>query len=204
MQKRIILATNSHGKLIEFSSLLAEQPFTILSQRELSIPEVEETGLTFVENAILKARHASFYGNLPAIADDSGLMVDALNGAPGVYSARYAAESGSSKNTSSSDNIAKLLSELQEIQVERRSARFYCAIVYLRHTKDPAPIICYGIWEGVILFAPRGHKGFGYDPIFWVPTHNCTAAELPLEVKNQISHRGLAISRLMRALGIVA
>lgn len=191
MHNRIILATKNPGKLSEFRNLLAEQPFEIISQSELKISEAEETGLTFVENAILKARHASLHGNLPAIADDSGVMVDALNGAPGIYSARYAG---------GGDNILKLLQQLSSVPAEKRSARFCCVIVYLNHAQDPYPVICQGIWEGSILFAPRGSDGFGYDPIFWVPTHNCSAAELDVKLKNKISHRGQAVNQLIQAL----
>ena len=191
----IVLATNNQGKLIEFKNLLAGKGLEIVAQSELNITEIEESGLTFVENAILKARHASLCSNLPAIADDSGVMVDALNGAPGIYSARYAERNGKRKVTSFAANIEKLLQDLSSVPAEERSARFYCIIVYLKHANDPAPLICQGVWKGSILFEPRGSNGFGYDPIFWVPTHNCSAAELPLEIKNQISHRGQAIKQ---------
>jgi XTP/dITP diphosphohydrolase len=196
----IVLATNNQGKLVEFKNLLAGKGLEIVAQSELSISEIEESGLTFVENAILKARYASKQSNLPAIADDSGLMVDALNGAPGIYSARYAEGNGKRKVTGSVANIEKLLQELASVPAEKRTARFYCIIVYLKHANDPAPLICQGVWEGSILFEPRGSNGFGYDPIFWVPTHNCSAAELPIEIKNSISHRGKAIGQFCKLI----
>jgi XTP/dITP diphosphohydrolase len=160
------------------------------------VVEVEETGLTFVENALLKARNATRHTGLPAIADDSGIEVDALHGAPGIYSARYAGEGASDAR-----NLEKLLADLRDVPEARRTARFVCLMVYLRHELDPTPIICQGSWEGRVLFEPRGAGGFGYDPVFFVPTHSCSSAELPPEVKNQLSHRGQALRALVAALG---
>lgn len=192
---RIVLASNNPGKVREFGQLLAGLQRTVLPQSALEVPEVEETGLTFVENAILKARNAAQHTGLPAIADDSGLEVDALKGAPGIYSARYAG--GGASDTA---NLQKLLTDIKDVEESARSARFQCVLVYLRHALDPTPIICQGTWEGRLLHAPRGAQGFGYDPIFYVPTHHCTSAELPPEVKNQLSHRGQALRLLLAAL----
>lgn len=189
---RVVLASNNDNKLREINNYFQKTSITLISQRELKLHEIEETAPSFVENAILKARHASINSGLPAIADDTGLEVDALNGSPGIFSARY-----SGKNANSINNIAKLLHELHTIPEQQRTARFQCIIVYLRHPHDPTPIICQGTWEGRILFAPQGENGFGYDPIFFVPTHNCSAAELPLEIKNQISHRAQALAKLI-------
>ncbi len=188
---KIVLASSNPGKLREIQELFAGLSYEIIPQSELAVPEAEETGLSFVENAILKARHASQYTKLPAIADDSGLEIDALNGEPGIYSARYAGI-----NAASEDNVAKVLRQMAHIPEAERGARFQCVMVYMRHAKDPAPVICQGTWEGNILFEEHGHNGFGYDPVFFVPTHNCSAAELPPDVKNQISHRGQALRKL--------
>jgi len=193
--KRIVLASNNGSKLRELSALLEDLPFELVNQSEFGVPAVEETGLTFVENAILKARHAAAHTGLAAIADDSGLEVDALDGAPGVYSARYAGA-----NASDADNNTKLLAALENVPDERRGARFRCAGVYLRHALDPAPIIGEGAWEGGILHIPRGTNGFGYDPLFYDPIHDCALAELPPAVKNRGSHRGRALRRLARLL----
>lgn len=193
--EKIIFATNNPHKLAEFKQLLDASALPIIAQNELNISEANETGLTFVENAIIKARHACSVASLPAIADDSGLEVDLLDGAPGVYSARYAGS-----GASSSDNIAKLLNELGTVQDKVINARFHCCMVYLEHKLHPAPFIAYGVWEGQIICRPQGVNGFGYDPIFWVSTHNCTAAELPIEIKNQISHRALAARQLIAYL----
>jgi XTP/dITP diphosphohydrolase len=193
--QRIVLASNNKAKVEELRTLLGGLPFEIVTQSEFDMPAVAETGLTFVENAILKARHASAHAGLPAIADDSGLEVDALNGAPGVYSARYA---GTEANNSL--NNAKLLAALDGVPDSQRGACFQCVVVYLRHTRDPAPIICAGTWAGRILSAPRGSYGFGYDPLFYVPTHHCASAELPPDIKNRISHRARALRRLARLL----
>ena len=192
---RIVLASNNPGKVREFGQLLAGLQRTVLPQSALEVPEAEETGLTFVENAILKARNAAQHTGLPAIADDSGLEVDALKGAPGIYSARYAGN-----GASDAANLQKLLTDIKDVEESARSARFQCVLVYMRHALDPTPMICQGTWEGHLLHAPRGTQGFGYDPIFYVPTHHCTSAQLTPEVKNQLSHRGQALRRLLAAL----
>ncbi|KPK11706.1 MAG: non-canonical purine NTP pyrophosphatase [Acidithiobacillales bacterium SG8_45] len=195
MSRRVVLASNNPGKVREIGQLLADQEIEVLPQSEFGIPEAEETGLTFVENAILKARHAAHLAGLPAIADDSGIEVDALNGAPGIYSARFAG-----KGASDADNLQKLLEELKDVPEAQRAARFQCLMVYMRHDADPTPLICQGTWEGRILFEPRGTGGFGYDPVFYVPTHDCASAELAPEEKNRLSHRGQAIRKLVVAL----
>lgn len=192
---RIVLASNNLGKVREIGQLLAGQHIEVLPQNEFKIPEVEETGLSFVENALLKARHAAELSGLPAIADDSGLEVDALNGAPGIYSARFAGA-----GATDADNNRKLLEEMKDVPDEKRSARFQCIMVYMQHAADPTPIICQGTWEGRILHQPQGENGFGYDPLFLVPERNCSSAELPAEVKNAMSHRGKALNALLRAL----
>lgn len=193
--KKIVLASNNQGKVRELGQMLAKLDMEILPQSEFNAGEVEETGLTFVENAILKARHAAKVSGLPAIADDSGLEVDALNGAPGIYSARFAGVGASDEA-----NLQKLLSDLNDIPDEQRTARFQCLLVYMRHAEDPVPLICQGSWEGSITRAPRGESGFGYDPVFFVPTHNCTSAQLTAEEKNRLSHRGQALQKLLLAL----
>ncbi len=193
--QRIVLASNNSAKLQELAALLEGLPCEIVNQSAFAVPAADETGLTFVENAILKARHACAHTELAAIADDSGLEVDALGGAPGVHSARYAGP-----NASDTDNNASLLAALEEIPDARRSARFRCVVVYLRHARDPAPIIGQGVWEGEILHAPRGAHGFGYDPLFYVPSHQCPSAELPSQTKNRISHRARALRRLARLM----
>lgn len=191
----IVLASNNPGKVREFNALLTGHRITVVPQSEYGVPEADETGLSFVENAILKARHAALLTGLPAIADDSGIEVDALNGAPGIYSARFAG-----KGAGDRANLEKLLADLYDVPEELRGARFQCLMVYMRHANDPTPLICQGTWEGRILFAPRGSQGFGYDPVFFVPTHNCSSAELPPEVKNALSHRGQALRKLVAAL----
>lgn len=195
MTRRVVLASGNSGKVREIGALLAGLDIEVVPQSDFNIDEAEETGLTFVENAIIKARHAAQLTGLPAIADDSGLEVDALKGAPGIYSSRFAGVDASSQ-----DNVNKLLADLQEIPEAQRTARFQCVIVYLEHAADPTPVICQGRWEGRILFASHGTNGFGYDPIFYVPTHDCAAAELPPDVKNQLSHRGVALKQLLTAL----
>ncbi|NCA70168.1 MAG: RdgB/HAM1 family non-canonical purine NTP pyrophosphatase [Sphingobacteriia bacterium] len=192
----IVLASNNPGKVREINQLLADARIRVVPQQDHAVPEVEETGLTFVENAILKARHAARHSGLAAIADDSGLEVDALAGAPGIYSARYAGI-GASDHA----NLMKLLADLEGVAESERTARFQCILVYLRHPADPTPLICQGTWEGMILTAPRGVHGFGYDPIFWVPTHGCSSAELDPATKNQLSHRGQALRQLRALLG---
>ena len=167
MTKRIVLASNNPGKVREINQMLAGLHLTVVPQSDFEVTEVEETGLTFVENALLKARNAARCTGLPAIADDSGLEVDALHGAPGIYSARYAGKGAGDKA-----NLLKLLEDIKNVPDEKRSARFQCVLVYLRHELDPTPIICQGTWEGRLLRAPVGDNGFGYDPIFFVPTHS--------------------------------
>ncbi len=195
--KKIVLASGNAGKLREFQQLLAGCGYEVLPQSQFFSENAEETGLSFVENAILKARFACEKTGLPAIADDSGIEVDALNGRPGIYSARYAGESGSD-----AANNAKLLQELQGVSEEKRSARYHAVLAFMRHAQDPTPILCHGVWEGKILTAPRGEGGFGYDPLFWLPSHQCASAELSKEEKNRISHRGQAMQKLLAALAI--
>jgi XTP/dITP diphosphohydrolase len=189
----IVLASNNPGKIKEIQALLPD--YSIIPQSEFVQTEAEEAGLTFVENALLKARHAAQHCHLPVIADDSGLALDALGGAPGIYSARYAGPGASDK-----DNNDKLLLELAGVPFEERTARFICVIVMLEHAADPVPLIAQGIWEGKILMHPQGASGFGYDPLFWVPGQDCSSAELPPEVKNSLSHRGQALRQLVLML----
>lgn len=193
--KKIVLATNNQGKVKELQNLLADAGFNVIAQSEYQVPDADETGLTFVENAILKARHTAQLTGLPSIADDSGLAVDALSGAPGIYSARYSGEGATDQK-----NNQKLLDALKNIADDKRSAYFYCALVFMRHANDPTPIICLGKWNGVILKQPSGQGGFGYDPLFYVPELGCSAAELTREQKSQISHRGQALKLLMEKL----
>lgn len=193
---RLVIASNNQGKLAELTGLLAPLGLQPVAQGELGVTEAEEPAVTFVENAILKARHASRATGLPALADDSGLAVDALGGRPGVRSARFAGDSATDR-----DNIDALLQALADTPDDRRAAQFHCVLVYLRHSEDPTPIICHGRWPGRILRAPRGDGGFGYDPVFWVPEKNCSAAELSREAKGQISHRGRALTQLLVQLG---
>ncbi len=192
----IVLASSNPGKVREINQVLAGLNVIVRPQAEFNVIDAEETGLTFVENAILKARNAAQHTGLPAIADDSGLEVDALAGAPGIYSARYAGEGASDWK-----NLEKLLDALADVPEENRSARFQCLMVYMRHADDPTPLICQGSWEGRILTAARGSNGFGYDPVFYVPTHNCASAELAAKTKNSLSHRGQALRQLVAALG---
>jgi XTP/dITP diphosphohydrolase len=195
MSRRIVLATSNPGKVKEINRLLNNSELEVVPQSEVGVADIEETGLTFVENAILKARNAAACSGLPAIADDSGLEVDALEGAPGIYSARYAGA-----NASDQDNLQQLLRDLATVPDGQRSARFQCLMVYLRHARDPVPLIFQGTWEGSILPAPRGENGFGYDPVFYVPEERCSSAELAAEVKNNLSHRGQALRQLVAAL----
>ena len=192
-QQVVVLASGNAGKLRELGQVLAPLAVTLKPQDEFNVPEVEETGLSFVENAIIKARAATQHSGLPAIADDSGLEVDYLNGAPGIHSARYSGAGDEANN-------AKLLRELAAIPEAQRSARFQCVLVYMRHALDPTPLICQASWEGRILFEPQGDNGFGYDPLFYVPAYQCSSAELQPEVKNRISHRARASAILFETL----
>ena len=194
--RQLVLASNNPGKAREIGQLLAGRHITVRPQSDFGVPEAEETGLTFVENALIKARNAALHSGLGAIADDSGIEVDALNGAPGIYSARYAGPGADDMA-----NNRKLLQALADVGEAERSARFLCVMVYLRHAEDPTPLICQGTWEGRILHAPQGSNGFGYDPLFFVPDENCSAAELPPQTKNRLSHRGQALRQLLQALG---
>lgn len=189
--KTIVLASSNAGKVKEFTEILAEYRCVVIPQSEYHVNDAEETGLSFIENAILKARNAAQHTGLAAIADDSGLEVDALDGAPGIYSARYAGQ-----GASDGANVQKLLNALKDVPELQRTARFQCAIAFMRHAHDPMPLVCCGTWEGNVLFEPRGQQGFGYDPVFYVPTHQCSAAELPPAVKNQLSHRAQALRAL--------
>ena len=193
MKKTLVLATGNPGKVNELAQMLNPLEINVVPQSDFNVPDVAETGTTFVENAIIKARHAAKITGLPAIADDSGLEVDALNGAPGVYSARYAGE-----HASDQDNINKLLKELADNPV--RTARFWCVLVLMRHADDPAPLICSASWEGQITQNQDGQGGFGYDPIFYVPELECTSAQLTKQQKNAVSHRGQALQRLLSEL----
>lgn len=189
----IVLASSNLGKIREIQAIL--QNDNILPQSQFNVVEPAETGSTFVENAIIKARNASAHCGLPAIADDSGLVVDALNGAPGVISARYAGDGASDQA-----NLDKVLWAMQDVPPEQRTAHFICVMVYLKHAHDPTPVIAQGIWEGRILRQPVGENGFGYDPIFWVDTHQCSSAQLAPDIKNSLSHRGQALQKLRLAL----
>ncbi|MFN3843196.1 MAG: RdgB/HAM1 family non-canonical purine NTP pyrophosphatase [Rehaibacterium terrae] len=193
--KRLVLASGNPGKLAELRELLADSGLDLHAQSELGIADPEETGLTFVENALIKARHAAQASGLPALADDSGLIVDALGGEPGLRSARYAGAQGDH-----AANIAKLLAALAGVPAAQRTARFHCVIVLLRHPEDPQPLIAEGTWEGLILEAPRGDGGFGYDPVFLDPAQQLSAAEMDPGLKHRLSHRGQALARLLERL----
>ena len=188
MSKKIVLASNNHNKIKEFQEILNSKDIELISQSKLNIPEAEETGLTFVENAIIKARNASYLSKLPAIADDSGIEVDALSGRPGIYSARYAGT-----NCDDHKNNQLLLEELSGIPLEQRTARYHCTIVYLQNYDHPVPRIYNSSWEGLIGLKEEGKNGFGYDPLFYLPELKCTSAELSEAEKNSISHRGKAL-----------
>ncbi|HRQ66886.1 MAG TPA: RdgB/HAM1 family non-canonical purine NTP pyrophosphatase [Xanthomonadaceae bacterium] len=192
---RLVVATGNAGKLVELHELLAGLPVELVTQSELGIADIAETGRSFVENALIKARHASAASGLPALADDSGLLVDSLHGAPGLHTARFAGP-----QATAADNIAKLLDELRNVPEASRGAHFHCVLALLRHPEDPAPLIASGSWHGRILTAPRGTGGFGYDPVFFDPTHGLSAAEMPAELKNRISHRGRALAALRAEL----
>ena len=192
---KLVLASGNAGKLVEIREVLADLSVELVAQGDLGVDDAEETAATFVENAILKARHAAGITGLPALGDDSGICVDAIDGAPGLLSARYAGEHGNSVA-----NIAKLLDVLKDVPEDSRGAHFFCVIVLLRHANDPAPLIAEGRWPGRILEAPRGKGGFGYDPVFFDPARNASAAELEAGEKNRISHRGQALARLRELL----
>ncbi|CAK1905238.1 XTP/dITP diphosphatase [Vibrio crassostreae] len=192
---KIVLATGNQGKVREMADILSEFGFDVVAQSEFNVSEVAETGTTFIENAIIKARHAAKETGQPAIADDSGLEVDYLNGAPGIYSARYSGEGATDKQ-----NIEKLLNAMQGVETEKRTARFHCVLVLMRHENDPTPLVCHGKWEGHILTEEHGENGFGYDPVFFVPEDNCASAELESSRKKQLSHRGKALASLLKTL----
>jgi XTP/dITP diphosphohydrolase len=195
MTQKIVLATGNKGKVVELSKMLAPFQYQVVPQTELGVTDADETGLTFIENAIIKARHAALSTGLAAIADDSGLAVDALAGAPGIYSARYAGEAATDAS-----NIDKLLLALKDVPAAKRSAQFHCVLVYLRHAEDPTPVVCHGVWQGEITQQRSGSAGFGYDPVFYVPSEGCTSAELSRERKQQLSHRGQALTQLLQLL----
>ncbi len=186
--KKLVLATGNQGKLAELQGLLQGQNYELVAQSQFGFEEAIEDGLSFIENAIIKARHAAKHTDLPSLADDSGLEVDALRGAPGIYSARFAGQTASD-----SDNVAKLLRQLSDVASDQRSARFHCVVAYVRHAEDPAPLIVARTWEGEIAQQCAGENGFGYDPVFYVPSEGCTAAQLSPEEKNTLSHRGQAL-----------
>lgn len=195
MDKKIVLATGNQGKVKELASMLSGLGFEVVPQSDFNVTDVPETGTTFVENAIIKARHAAKQTGLPAIADDSGLAVNALGGAPGVYSARYSGE-----NATDQTNITKLLEEMADIPKDQRQAKFLCVLVFMRHADDPSPIICQGEWQGEITTSRFGEQGFGYDPVFWVAEKNCSSAQLTPQQKNSLSHRGKALQLLLNQL----
>lgn len=192
---KIVLASGNRKKLDELNSILAPLGFDVVPQSRFGVPEVEETGLTFVENAILKARNAAAHTGLPALSDDSGIEVDALQGAPGIYSARFAGP-----DATDADNNALLVKRLQALPEASRRARYQCIIVFMRHAHDPVPLIAQGSWEGEVQLTPAGQHGFGYDPHFYIPALGCTAAEMEPAEKNRISHRGRALQALAQAL----
>ena len=192
MSQQIVLASGNQGKIAEIQAMLQHHDIEVISQSFFDVPDIEETGTTFIENAIIKARHAAKITGLPAIADDSGLEVDAINGQPGVYSARYA---GLPSNDTL--NTKKLLNALDGIPEKKRSARFHCLMIFMAHATDPSPLIGQGTWEGRIAFQEAGDNGFGYDPVFYSPEHQCVSAELTATIKNRVSHRAQALNQLM-------
>lgn len=192
---KVVLASGNKKKIRELTDILAPFDMDIVPQSEFNVPEADETGLTFVENAILKARNAARVTGLPALADDSGIEVDALNGAPGIYSARF-----SGADATDDKNNALLLEKLDQVPEQARTARYQAVIVFMRHADDPTPLIAQGSWEGRILRAPQGDGGFGYDPLFWVEEKQCSAAQLSAEAKHSLSHRGKALARLQAVL----
>lgn len=193
--QKIVLATGNQGKVREMADLLSDFGFDVVAQSEFNVSEVAETGTTFIENAIIKARHAAKETGLCAIADDSGLGVDSLKGAPGIYSARYAGEGATDQQ-----NLEKLLKAMEGVPESERTARFHCVLVLMRHENDPTPIVCHGKWEGRILTQAEGDNGFGYDPVFFVPEDNCASAQLEPTRKKQLSHRGKALKQLFATL----
>jgi XTP/dITP diphosphohydrolase len=195
VNKKIVLATGNTGKVNEISGILSDLGITVLPQSQFDVVEVAETGSTFIENAIIKARHAAKQSGLSAIADDSGLAVYALGGEPGIFSARYSGDQATDKT-----NITKLLKVMADIPMGKRQAKFLCVLVYMRHADDPTPIICQGEWNGEIMTKQQGENGFGYDPIFWVKEQNCSSAQLSPEQKNMLSHRGKALKLLFAQL----
>ncbi|GAL36266.1 nucleoside 5-triphosphatase RdgB [Vibrio maritimus] len=195
MNKKIVLATGNQGKVKEMADLLSDFGFEVHAQSEFNVSEVAETGTTFIENAIIKARHAAKETGFAAIADDSGLEIDYLKGAPGIYSARYYGEGATDKL-----NLEKVLTEMQGVPEEQRTARFHCVLVLMRHENDPTPLVCHGKWEGRILTEASGENGFGYDPIFFVPEEGCASAELEPVRKKQLSHRGQALNELFATI----
>lgn len=195
MKQQIIFASNNPGKIQEVKHYFATFAYDIIAQNDFNLPSVKETGQSFIENALLKARHAAQHCQAPVLADDSGLVVDALQGEPGLHSARYAGEPCSDKK-----NNQKLLEALQNTIHQQRNACFVCVMVYLRHPSDPIPLIAQGLWHGQILTSPQGEQGFGYDSLFFVPTYDCSAAELPLKIKNKISHRAQALTKMCQQL----
>lgn len=195
---KIVLASGNVGKVREVGELLEGLSINVLPQSEFSVPEAEETGLTFIENALLKARNAAYHTGLAAIADDSGIAVDVLQDRPGIYSARFAGV-GASDN----ENFEKLIELVKPFPQAQRTARFICSMVYLRHENDPVPVIAEGVWEGHLVIEPQGENGFGYDPIFYVPSQQCTSAQLTPEIKNKLSHRGQALKQLLGRLSKV-
>jgi len=195
--KKLVLASGNKGKLAELNRMLEPKSIQVIAQSEFKIPDADETGLTFIENAIIKARHAAKLSGLPALADDSGLEVDALKGAPGIYSARFSG-SGSTDQT----NNTKLLQELADLPETQRTARFHCVLALMKHENDPTPLICHGVWEGRILSEPSGDNGFGYDPLFFAFDQECASANLTPAVKNKVSHRGQAMAQLIAQLAL--
>lgn len=190
--QEVVIASNNPGKLSEIKQLLLSSAFKVIPQSDFNIPEIEETGTSFIENALLKAKNASHHARLPAIADDSGIVVDALHGEPGIYSARYAGKAASDE-----ENLQKLIDNIKPIPEHQRDAHFVCVMVYLRYPNDPMPLIAQGVWDGIAITEPKGVNGFGYDPIFYLPTHHCTSAELQADTKNRLSHRGQALRSLL-------
>ena len=198
VKKKVVLASGNAGKLREFFDILSDVGFEVVAQSDYEVTDVPETGLTFVENAIIKARNAAQQTGLPALADDSGIEVDALRGQPGIYSARYAKMNNAGEGNQA--NNSHLLEQMKNISTEQRTARFRCCIVYMRHAEDPSPLIADGSWEGTIMTEPSGVNGFGYDPLFFVPTHGVSSAELDADEKNSVSHRAQALQKMLNLM----